>query len=163
MTDVMALPVLRRCELFHDFSDDALRALLPYFEELEGAAGSRLYAQGDPSSGLYIVTSGVCATFVRDPSGTERQVRELREDESFGELGLVLRCERLLSVEALTDVRVLSLGLDGYRRLKTNNPDLCLMLIMAIVRRFGRVVDDSRELFQRLLLRHVTGIGALDA
>lgn len=157
MADAMALPYLRRCDLFHDFSDAALRALLPYFHQLAGSPGDRLYSQGEPSTGLYVIVEGVCVTLVTAPDGTHHDVRTLEESESFGELGLVLRGERLLSVEARTDVRLLALDLESFRVLKAQNPDLCLMLIMSIVRRFGRVVDDSRELFQRMLLRRLSG------
>jgi CRP-like cAMP-binding protein len=131
---------------------------LPYFHQLAGSPGDRLYSQGDASGGLYVILEGVCVTLVAAPDGTQHEVKEIQESESFGELGLVLRGERLLSVEARTNVRLLALDLDSFRMLKTQNPDLCLMLIMSIVRRFGRVVDDSRELFQRMLLRQVSGV-----
>lgn len=158
MNDIPTIVLLKRCPLFADFSDEALEALPSYFSRMRGSNGDRLYTQVDERAGLYVIASGTCLATLRAPDGAERRVAKLTAPDSFGELSLLLRGERLLSVEAAGDVELLELDIDAFRRLKRTNPDLCLMLIMAIVRRFGRVVDECRELFQRLLLRHFAGL-----
>lgn len=160
MTSAEVIEVFKNCPLLADFSAQSLEHLSSYFDLLEGNAGDRLFAEGDEGSGLYIVLAGTCAAKVRDVDGRERIVRNIGPGGSFGELSLILRSERLLSVDALDNVRLAELNLAAFRKLKLSNPDLCLMLIMAIVRRFGRVLDESRETLKRILLRGAAGLDA---
>jgi SulP family sulfate permease len=158
MADIDAISVLKGSSLFSDFSDPALETLLSYFDVMEGSKGDRLYEQGDDGGGLYIVAAGTVMAKVNDVEGRERAVSKIDAPESFGELALLLRGQRLVSIEAESPVTLFELSFDSFRRLKRRNPDLCLMLIMAIVRRLGHVLDDSRDVFQRLLLRQFAGL-----
>ncbi len=153
----IALEALGASALFSDFSPIALEAITPYFVALSGTSGDRLYEQGDDSGSLYVVVSGTLNAWIRDETGRERKVARLGPSDSFGELSLVLRGDRALAVEAATPVSVLELSLDSFRTLKQQNPDLCLMLIMTIVRRFGRVLNESRDVLQSLMLRQLAG------
>jgi CRP-like cAMP-binding protein len=153
MSDIDAIAVLKGSTLFGDFSKPALETLLAYFDVMEGSKGDRLYEQDDEGGGLYIVAAGTVMAKVKDIDGTERAVSRLDAPESFGELALLLRGQRLVSIEAASPVTLFELSFESFRRLKRRNPDLCLLLIMAIVRRLGHVLDDSRDIIQRLLLR----------
>ncbi len=160
MTEMDFVGLASKSALFNGFGPEALNVLLGYFTVMEGSRGDRLFEQGDDSVGLYVVAKGSVTGKVRDREGHERVVQQFKAPESFGELSLLLRGQRLVTVEADADVCLLELTYESFRRLKSRNPDLCLMLIMAIVRRFGRVLDDSRDLLQRLLLRQLSGIDA---
>ncbi|MCB9492633.1 MAG: cyclic nucleotide-binding domain-containing protein [Dehalococcoidia bacterium] len=152
-----AAAALAGCPLLADFSPTAIEALLPYFEVMEGGAGDRLYSQGDEGGGLYVIARGSVTARVRDVDGNDRVVGRLSAPDSFGELALLLRGQRLVSIEAATDVVLLEMSYDSFRRLKLKSPDVCLMVIMSIVRRFGHVLDESRDLLQRVLLRQLAG------
>lgn len=158
MNDIDAIATLGRCPLFADFSKASLETLLAYFDVMEGVRGDRLYEQGSPSDGFYIVAQGTVAMKVRDIDGRERLAGRVSAPESFGELAVLLRGERFVSVEAASSVTLFEFSYESFRRLKRKNPDLCLLVIMAIVRRFGRVLDDSRDVLQRLLLRQFAGM-----
>lgn len=158
MADIDAIAVLKASSLFGDFSTPTLETLLGYFEVMEGSKGDRLYQQDDEGDGLYIIASGRVLAKVRDVEGRERSVAKLEAPESFGELALLLRGQRLVSIEAASSVTLFALSLASFRELKRSNPDLCLLLIMAIVRRLGHVLDSSRDVIQRLLLRQFAGI-----
>lgn len=158
MNDLDPLRTLHRCPLFADFAPSSLEALLPYFDIIEGQRGDRLYEQGAPSDGFYIVAAGSLVMKVTDIDGKERSVTRVAPPESFGELAVLLRGDRFVTVEAATTVTLLEFSYDAFRRLKRANPDLCLLLIMAIVRRFGRMLDESRDVLHRLLLRQFAGM-----
>lgn len=149
---------LAEAALFSNFSPTAREALREYFAVLEGNAGDRLYEQGDDGDGLYVIAEGNLFAVVRDIEGAEHSVARLSRGDSFGELALLLRGERLVTITASTDVVLLELSMASFRSLKHRNPDLCLMLIMAIVRKFGHVLDGSRDVLQRLLLRQLAGL-----
>ncbi len=152
------LQVLRRCPLLSDLGQNAHEQLLDHLHVMHGKAGSRLYQEGDAAGGLYIVADGSCLAIARDVNGIERVVRTVPTYESFGELSLLLRGERLLSVQAQGDVTLLELSAAEFRNLKQQRPELCLVLIMAIVRRLGRVLDESRETMKRVMLRYHAGL-----
>ena len=158
MADIDAIAVLKGSSLFGDFSDPALETLLSYFDVMEGSKGDVLYEQGDDGGGLYIVAAGTVMAKVKDVEDRERAVSKLEAPESFGELALLLRGQRLVSIEAASPVTLFELSFESFRRLKRRNPDLCLLLIMAIVRRLGHVLDSSRDVMQRLLLRQFVGL-----
>lgn len=158
MTRDEIIDVMKHCPLLSDFSASSLGALYEYLSPLEGAPGDRLFSEGDAAGGLFIVLSGMCAARVVDQDGRQRTVRNIGPAGSFGELSLLLRSERLVTIEAVDPVKLLELNLASFRRLKSANPELCLLLIMAIVRRFGRVLDESRETLKRLLLRGLAGM-----
>lgn len=158
MTRQETLEVLRRVPLFADIPEPALSVLVDYFDLMEGSAGDRLYAEGDVATGMYVVAQGSLVGSVRGPDKREHVVREIVAPDSFGELSLLLRSERLVSVDARERVLVLELSIGSFRLLKHQNPDVCLLLIMAIVRRFGRVLDGSRDVIKRVLLRSVDGL-----
>lgn len=158
MADIDAISVLRESSLFGDFADTSLETLLGYFDVMEGSKGDRLYQQDDEGGGLYIIAKGTVLAKVRDVDGRERAVAKLEAPESFGELALLLRGQRLVSIEAASSVTLFELSFESFRKLKRRNPDLCLLLIMAIVRRMGHVLDASRDVIQRLLLRQFAGM-----
>lgn len=155
------LDALQCADLMSDMAPDALVVIGRFVTELQGSAGNRLYSEGDRNPALYVIVSGTCEVTVDLPDGTAPRVRSLGPGDCFGELSLLLRGERLVNVTALDDVRLLELDDAAFRRLKSAEPEVCLHLIMAIVRRLGRVLDGSREPIKRLLMRHAASAGRL--
>ena len=150
--------VLAQCELFSDFTESAIQTIANYYQPLAGATGDLLYNEGDLSTGMYVIASGRCTIQLTDDNNRTRRIGLLRTGQSIGELSILLRGERLVSVAAASDVLLLELSLDDFRRLKREHPDVCLLLIMSIVKRFGRVLDGSRDLLKRMLLRLIAGL-----
>jgi CRP/FNR family transcriptional regulator, cyclic AMP receptor protein len=150
--------VLRQCSLLSDLGQTALEQLSEHVSLMHGQSGDRLYNEGEAADGLYIVAQGTCVAMAKDMAGAERIVRTIPTFDSFGELSLLLRGERLLSVQAQGDVVLLELSTAEFRKMKQNKPELCLMLVMAIVRRLGRVLDESRESMKRVMLRYHAGV-----
>lgn len=158
MTRDELVTVLRQCALLADLGQTALEQISEYVSLMQGQAGDRLYNEGDAADGLYIIAHGSCLAMARDMAGAERVVRAIPTYDSFGELSLLLRGERLLSVQALDDVVLLELSTAEFRKMKQHQPELCLTLVMAIVRRLGKVLDESREPMKRVMLRYHAGV-----
>jgi CRP-like cAMP-binding protein len=152
------LQVLRQCPLLSDLGSGSLDPMVDLLDVMQGGPGDRLHEEGDPAESLYIIAAGRCAALCRDMGGHEQTVRTLGPGDTFGELSLLLRGQRLLTVQALTEVTLLELNAQSFRILKQQRPELCLVLIMAIVRRLGRVLDDSREVYKRIMLRYQAGL-----
>lgn len=162
MEHVEIVHTLKRCELFADIGQKAIEQLAPHMGQMKGMANDILFEEGAESDGLYVVASGKCVAFANDLQGRPQDLRVIQTYESFGELSLLLRGERLMSVRALTDVTLLDITPATFRTLKQQSPDLCLILIMAIVRRLGREFDQSREVMKRIMMRYHSGIDGRD-
>jgi CRP-like cAMP-binding protein len=91
-------------------------------------------------------------------NGVNQDLRGMPAFDSFGELSLLLRGQRLMGVRATSDVTLLDLSAATFRSLKQQEPELCLIIVMAIVRRLGRELDESREVMKRVMLRYHAGI-----
>lgn len=81
-------------------------------------AGSVIYRHADPLEGLYIVMDGKVET--RDASGAA--ISELSPRDSFGERGLLADGRAATSAHAATDVTLLLLPAEAFRRLVEEEP-----------------------------------------
>jgi len=153
-----SLDSLRQCPLFKDVQPKALDTIVDYMDIMEGSPGDRLYNEGETAHAPYVVARGSCVAIVTDANQQERVVRTYNSPDSFGELSLLLRSERLVGIEASTDVVLLELTTESFRSLKRRNPEAALLIIMSIVRRFGRVMDETRGVLKRALLRYFEGM-----
>lgn len=145
---------LKKTMLLGDFADAAIAGLLPYFEARSLQAGEFVFADGDENAALCIVRRGTCAVEVND-KGKARRAVGLKQYETVGELSLLLHGSRHVSVKAEQPVELLVLDHASFGRLKRANPDLCILLIMAIVRRFGRLIDNTHSVLKQAMIERL--------
>jgi cAMP-dependent protein kinase regulator len=77
-------------------------------------AGSTIIQEGDKGEAFYLLESGDAEAF---KSGTEHPVLTYKKGDYFGELALLNDAPRAASVVSKTEVKVASLGKDGFQRL----------------------------------------------
>jgi cAMP-dependent protein kinase regulator len=78
------------------------------------SAGSQIIKEGDAGEAFYLLESGRAEAYKQ---GTEKPVKEYCKGDYFGELALLNDAPRAASVIAKTDVKVATLGKDGFQRL----------------------------------------------
>ncbi|KZF19617.1 putative camp-dependent protein kinase regulatory subunit [Xylona heveae TC161] len=76
--------------------------------------GSTIIKEGDPGEAFYIIENGEAEVFKR---GTEKAVHKYKKGDYFGELALLNDAPRAASVISKTEVKVATLGKDGFQRL----------------------------------------------
>lgn len=76
--------------------------------------GSTIIKEGDPGEAFFILESGEAEVYKR---GTEKPVRSYKKGDYFGELALLNDAPRAASVVSTTEVKVATLGKDGFQRL----------------------------------------------
>jgi ATP-binding cassette subfamily B protein len=114
---------------FQQFTDlarlpsEALGALLRELEPVQVKAGAVIYAENDPPGPLYVLEDGRCRVHV-GVDGRRRNVAFLRRGEFFGEKSLWSDQPREATVEAVTDVRLLRLTREAFRKLREQHPEL---------------------------------------
>lgn len=77
-------------------------------------AGTTIIKEGDAGEAFYLLESGEAEAF---KAGTENPVKHYKKGDYFGELALLNDAPRAASVVSKTDVKVATLGKDGFQRL----------------------------------------------
>ena len=95
---------LKGIPLFEKFSDDELRQIAPFAEEVEVGEGEVLVREGDYSYTFMAIEEGA-ARVVRDGE----TVAELGPGDFFGEIGLLEKSFRTATVEASAPMRLITL------------------------------------------------------
>jgi len=78
------------------------------------APGDVVVHEGDPATDFYVIARGVAVVVQRDESGAERVVNELKEDQYFGELGLLRGEARNATVRAKTSLEVIAVSQESF-------------------------------------------------
>lgn len=78
------------------------------------APGSTIIKEGDIGEAFYLLESGEAEAF---KSGNDQPVKRYEKGDYFGELALLNDAPRAASVVSKTEVKVASLGKDGFQRL----------------------------------------------
>jgi thioredoxin reductase (NADPH) len=84
---------------------------------LSYAPGQVVVREGDPPDAFYVVARGEAIVTQRDPKGVERVVNTLKEDQYFGELGILRGEPRNATVRAKTGLEVIAVSRDAFRML----------------------------------------------
>lgn len=83
-------------------------------ETVKFTPGSLIIREGDVGDKFYILESGTAEAIKR---GAEQPLKTYRKGDYFGELALLEDKPRAASVQAQTEVKVATLGIDGFQRL----------------------------------------------
>lgn len=123
--------------LFAALSEEELLAVVRGLELLVYEPGHIIITEGQPGQSLFVLTSGRVKVFVRNPSGHDVEVGELREGDFFGEISSLSGRPRTATVAAAARCELLELDkatLEGIARRHQRVRD---MLDAAYVARLG--------------------------
>lgn len=110
------------------FEGEAFETLRSYAQEVSFPARATIFAEGDPSDGMYLVLQGMALVLSHDEEGQERTISIVTEGQSFGELGLLVSQPRNATVAAGLDVRLLKITPETLVRLEHEKPELMLRM-----------------------------------
>ena len=80
---------LKELAFFSSLSDKEISAALPFVQIRSYPARSIIIRAGSPVEGLFVIVSGRVKVLLEDDRGRQVIVEQLREDDVFGELGLL--------------------------------------------------------------------------
>jgi cAMP-dependent protein kinase regulator len=114
----------QRRRMYENFLEEVplLISLKPYerskiadaLETQKYAAGSTIIKEGDPGESFFILESGDAEVF---KDGIDGPVNKYKKGDYFGELALLNDAPRAASVIATSEVKLATLGKDGFQRL----------------------------------------------
>ena len=120
--------------LLSELPADAFLALLQHAIVRRVPAGTALLRQGEPGTSFFLVASGVVRVYVghaasraAGPDGPPELAR-LGEGAIFGELALVSAQPRAATVEAVTEVDVIELGVEALKGIASALPRVAEVL-----------------------------------
>jgi CRP/FNR family transcriptional regulator, cyclic AMP receptor protein len=104
---------LGKVSLFSDLSDDDLRALATYADEVTVSEGKHLVDEGGYAYDLFVIVEGTAQVLVGGAV-----VAELGTGDFFGEAGVIEKTERNATVIAKTRMRLVTLTGWDLRRMR---------------------------------------------
>ena len=128
----MDAQALTSVPFFAALSPEAFLEVAPYAERMELAAGTRLAGQEHWGFLFFVIESGEAEVWQDD-----RQLGTLSEGDFFGELAILRTGERTASVVASTDMRLIAVTEDGFKRLVETDPAAANACETAITERWA--------------------------
>jgi CRP-like cAMP-binding protein len=141
-----AVALLRRTRLFAELREDTLRALADRSVERSYPRHGRLFYQGDPGSGLYVLASGLVKVVVTSENGEEMVLVTLGPGDAFGELSIVDGGPRSASAEALEPTVALVITREVLLDLATRDSGLTEALLRTLGALLRRLTEQASDL-----------------
>jgi CRP-like cAMP-binding protein len=148
------LHTLNRCAPLQDLAVGQVLELAPFLRDHHRLAGEHLWWAGDPASDLWFLLTGQLHTVYADEVGEEVVTQLILAGQSFGEPALFLEHgERVVSVIALADCRVLSLPKEPLLRFLERHPPALRRMLEAL----SRMAVSQSVLFGQLVFHDIRG------
>jgi CRP/FNR family transcriptional regulator, cyclic AMP receptor protein len=101
-----------------------------------------IFAQGDPTDGLFFIQKGKVRLSVLSERGKEATLAILNEKDFFGESGLAGQLHRMSSATAITDCVLLHIEKKAMMLAMSLEPKLSAMFLKYLLKRNMRYQDD---------------------
>jgi CRP/FNR family transcriptional regulator, cyclic AMP receptor protein len=134
--------LLDATELFANLPTDVIDRLTTRTETRALERGDLLFAQGDPSTELFVVVDGNVAIATKSTDGRESLVAVMEAGGLFGELGLFDDGPRSADARALTPATVVALGFEHVREVLREQPELLWIVVRLLALRL-RATDEA--------------------
>lgn len=141
----------------HEIAPELFLAALPLFKSLDKGTlarlaaattrrplvrGERLFAKGDPATGMYVVVHGEIKLIARSPARGERLTGVVGAGRSFGEPVMFLERPALVDAVAASDTLVLHLPKDALFAEIERSPHLARRIIAGLSQRIESLVHE---------------------
>ena len=141
-----AVALLQRTKLFAELGEPILRALADQAVERSYPRHGRLFHQGDPGTGLFVVVSGLVKVVVTSEDGDEMVLVTLGPGEALGELSLVDGGPRSASAEAMEPTVALMITRPVLLDLATRDRALTEALLHTLGGLLRRLTEQASDL-----------------
>jgi CRP-like cAMP-binding protein len=118
------MTILLQTKAFHKVPPANIQAIFMRMQRVDLEAGSSIIRQGDEGDYFYAIVKGKCVVMRETPLNRDGiKLAELTMGDTFGEEALISDAKRNANVNALTDVTLMRLGKEDFRKL-LNEPML---------------------------------------
>ncbi len=138
---------LARVSIFKNFTTDQL-------EKLEKIAVKEIYKAGDflchedePAGPAYVVQEGSAEVYQTSIDGkNKRVVRTVRGGEIVGEFSVIDLQNRQATVQALAEMKVLSISYKDFHKLGNDHPDILWKVLESLCKRLRDLSDETVDI-----------------
>lgn len=136
---------LRRVRIFAEFNDEQMARLGQYMEMRSVRQFSEVVKQGDPGDAMFLILDGEVRVRLMI-GGRETLLTTLGAGEFFGEISLFDDGPRSADIVANRDSVLLRIGIETFRRLAKEHPELATPMLLAIGRTLtSRIRADNKR------------------
>jgi diguanylate cyclase (GGDEF)-like protein len=118
-------------------------ALSAFLEQRNLSADEILFHEGEPGAEMYILRSGVMATYVTEADSSRREVYEFAPGQLFGEMAIAENSVRSATAYAKTDACLLVLEALDFHRLVWEHPGLAVKLLANMAANLASWLDEA--------------------
>jgi NTE family protein len=129
----------RSVSFFEGLSPEAQSQIQNRLERRNFAAGARIIEEGEERRGIFIVLSGHASVLVRDREGLEHVINTAGPGDTLGEVSFFSGQPASASVHAITELDLLTLGVDEFTELADTFPRLYHNIGAILAGRLARV------------------------
>ena len=151
-------------KLFGELDDAMLRDLDSKMTWRHLPRGHVLCFQGEPSDSFYIIISGRLQVLIKDAEGKSRQVGEMSQGESVGEMGVFTGEPRSATIIASRDSELVEFSKAEFDKFTQNYPQLIRHMTQLLIKRLQRVYRATKtaRLSSNIMLAPASGGVSLD-
>jgi CRP-like cAMP-binding protein len=110
-------------------------------ERMNYAEGQELCHQGEQGDAMYVILGGVAEVLIDGKDGGQISVAEMRKNDFFGEIAILLDVPRTATIKAKTPVSTLKITKEMFYRLVAEFPQLAI----EVMRELAHRVDDTNQ------------------
>jgi uncharacterized membrane protein len=141
--------ILAEVPLFHHLSDVDRARLAARIDVERVAAGTQMFAHGDPGGSLYVVRSGVVELFFKNDTGERIVLETVGAGQFFGEISLLDGGPRTAAAFVKEDLEALVVDRGDLEDLFTASPSAAMSLLAAAGERQRNTVHLLRHTASR--------------
>jgi CRP/FNR family transcriptional regulator, cyclic AMP receptor protein len=138
--------ILREHPMFGALDPDVIDRLASYSHSRLAAAGTTIFAKGDPGSSLFAVCSGTVRIGNRSPDGRDAVFNLINAGEIFGEIALLDGCPRTADALAMEDCELMVIERRDFIPLVDDRPDIALRVIEVLCSRIRHTSEQIEDM-----------------
>jgi CRP/FNR family cyclic AMP-dependent transcriptional regulator len=138
--------VLREHPLFGGLDSDIIDRLASYAHTKAIAAGTTIFAKGDPGTSLFAVCTGTVKISNHSAEGKDAVFNLINAGEIFGEIALLDGQPRTAEALALSDCELMVIDRRDFVPLVRSQPDIALKLIEVLCARLRRTSEQVEDM-----------------
>ena len=135
VSETELLVLLKRTPLLAGLNDRVLAVLAKSCRIEPIPKDAVVFSRGDPAQAVFIVRSGIVAEFAGGPNELEIVIKERREGDFFGEMGILLDEPYLVTTVAIRPSILVAIPRDEFQRLLISESSLTQYLLKTFARR----------------------------
>lgn len=141
----------RTVAVLEGMTEEQVRTLLQAGTVLECKAGDILLREGEAGHEMFLILEGMARFTRRKENGSEWQAGLAGKGDAFGEVALVSRSKRTMSVEAVTHLKVLVISKEFLQRAMKAMPEIAMRLLYNLSGVLSQKLSDTTQRLQQTL------------